>query len=695
MDSRTKPGSDGGMTKHGFALSLGTAALLASTPAGAQLPEHFPGTGLKPRGITLEVPLEHTRASGGVPTLVGRSSRYFAGPGQPPLPIFLNRNGGRYTPGRDDSRANTSIVPNSASTVTAFSGTQAQWQQVVACVRAQFAPFNAVIVESEPSSGEYVEAVIGGRPGQVGLPNGVGGVAPIDSFQCNIIPNAIVFAFSDVYGNNPQDVCETAAQEIAHAISLDHELHCPDPMTYLSGCGDKSFRDVDAQCGEYQARACNCGRSRQNSVQVLIEKLGASNGTNPNPPPADPTPPTVAVTSPAHNASLAGDTTLTITANAQDNVGVVATELVWPYSNTVFPCPTNQNGGSVVCTRSGNTSTWQLRVGQGDRRFSVRARDAAGNQAVTPERLIHLGTTTPTPTDTTPPTIAITSPANGASIPGSRTIQIVATAQDDTSLGAVELVWAFGGDTFPCPFTGQGVSCAQSGSTYTWSLNVGVGTRQFSARAIDTAGNTTRTPDFTISLTTEPATPPTNPGPDTVAEDNDSAAEAFPTRCGNAIDLVVSNTDEDWFAYDAPTGTAIELGVGATGTVIGVELYADDGTSRLASTADIVSTGGTISATSLGPRILARITTPATSAPYRLTAVCAAANPPATPQPTDPPVMMPPETEEPNPTTPLDRGDEAVRRRLGGGCSVGGDADLGLLLLGVGLVAVLGARRRP
>ena len=75
-----------------------------------------------------------------------------------------------------------------------------------------FGPYNAVIVEVEPPNGEYIEAVIGGFPQELGLPNGVGGVAPIDSSRCRIIPNAIVYAFAGVYGNQMQDVCETAAQ---------------------------------------------------------------------------------------------------------------------------------------------------------------------------------------------------------------------------------------------------------------------------------------------------------------------------------------------------------------------------------------------------------------------------------------------------------------------------------------------------
>jgi len=643
-----------------------------ASPAYADLP--------KPRGITLEMPLEHARASGGVQTLVGRPrSIAFAGPGQPPLPIFLNRNGGTYRPGNDDSRANTSIVPNSPSTVTPFRGSAAQWQAVVSCVTTMFAPFNVQIVETEPARGEYVEAVIGGSPDQVGLPRGVGGVAPIDSFQCNIIPNAIVFAFSDVYANDPQDTCETAAQEIAHAISLDHELHCPDPMTYLSGCGAKAFRDLDAQCGEFQARACNCGRSRQNSVQVLIEKLGASNGMVVPPPPGDMTAPTINVTAPTDPATMNGDQVITISADIRDNNAVAATELVWLYTQAVWPCPANLNGGSVVCTRSGNISTWRVNVGQGDRRYKIRARDNSGNQFETPERVIHLGMTgPPPPTDTTPPVAAITSPADGAQLPAMTTIQIVAHATDTNGLGSIELVWSQGTDAFPCPFTSQGVNCAKNGDDYTWSLNVGVGTRRFAVRAIDPAGNSFTTPERGVMLVTGTTMPPPM-GADTVAEDNDSAAEAFPTRCGNAIDLVVTRLDEDWFAYDTPAGTDIELGITAmAGVPIAAELYDVDGRTMIAGVPDVVVAGGTIHATSVGARVLARITTSAASASYRLSATCTAGAVPVSPDggvrtSTNPP------------------GGGGGGNIVRGGCSTGGTPGEGgawMVLMGLALLAV-------
>jgi len=196
-------------------------------------------------------------------------------PGGPPLPIFMNFNGGTYSGGFDNSANNvSSVVGQGQATISAFSGTPQQRQQIMDCVIDQFSRFNAFVTDVEPTQGDYIESIVGGHPSQVGLPNGVGGVAPIDNFRCNVISRAIVYTFTDNIGNNPQRVCEVVAQEVAHAISLDHEFLCEDPMSYLNGCGAKEFRDIDAQCGEYSPRACNCNRPSHNSVEILLEKLG-------------------------------------------------------------------------------------------------------------------------------------------------------------------------------------------------------------------------------------------------------------------------------------------------------------------------------------------------------------------------------------------------------------------------------------
>ena len=231
-----------------------------------------------------------------VPIRVAPNVKFAPGPGADPLPIYLNRSGGTFTAGTDDSANNVSSVVSyagvSSATVPAYNGSN--WGQVVSCVQQQFSRFNVVVTDVEPAGGIYVEAVFGGDGSAVGF-GGYGGVAPIDSSTCQSIPNAIVYIFTDNLGGSAQVMCEVAAQEIAHAFSLDHQYLCEDPMTYLSGCGAKSFQDVDAQCGEYEPRACICGRPSQNSVQVLYEKLGVAGGGGgggggepPPPPPEDP-----------------------------------------------------------------------------------------------------------------------------------------------------------------------------------------------------------------------------------------------------------------------------------------------------------------------------------------------------------------------------------------------------------------------
>jgi uncharacterized protein (TIGR03382 family) len=160
-----------------------------------------------------------------------------------------------------------------------------QWSDVMTCVRQQFSRFNVEITDVDPGSTPHYESVVAGSPQILGMAAGVGGVSPFTS-NCDLIPNSIVFTFTDVLPANPQIICEVAAQEIAHSFGLDHEFLCSDPMTYLSGCGAKGFQDVFAPCGEGEARTCaqpgqyDCGYAEQNSVQLLTERVGLKDGAD-------------------------------------------------------------------------------------------------------------------------------------------------------------------------------------------------------------------------------------------------------------------------------------------------------------------------------------------------------------------------------------------------------------------------------
>ena len=229
--------------------------------------------------------------------------------------IYLNPCWGscRFSGGwPNDARVNRSSIVRGTATISQFAFGESTWNAVVECVKDMYKEYNIVVTDVDPGNVDHFEAVVAGRPQNIGAGNGVGGVAP---FTCGIINNAVTFSFANIYGGSVQAICETVAQESAHAFGLEHELHCPDPMTYLSGCGKKSFQDFDARCGEYSARSCSCGGSTQNSHRLLLGHFGS----------ATPSPPTVTITAPENGAQVSRG--FVVRFDAEDNRGVTRTEL--------------------------------------------------------------------------------------------------------------------------------------------------------------------------------------------------------------------------------------------------------------------------------------------------------------------------------------------------------------------------------
>lgn len=193
--------------------------------------------------------------------------------------VYLNRTGVTVTPGASDARVNRSSVTKQPATIPAWNASDELWAETVTCLEAMFAPFDVELTETDPGTTPHIEAVFGGNPSLLGLGPRVGGAAPLSS-TCAVVENAMVFAFTDILMPKGQAVCETMAQEIAHAYGLDHELLSSDPMSYLPHNGDRTFQDVMASCGETTARPCGIGttscRAQQNSYAILLERLGAS-----------------------------------------------------------------------------------------------------------------------------------------------------------------------------------------------------------------------------------------------------------------------------------------------------------------------------------------------------------------------------------------------------------------------------------
>lgn len=248
--------------------------------------------------------------------------------------IYMNRCMGGCTVRRAGS-TNSTTVPDSSNIIGVSQGTLSQlsvsdftWNQIMMCMRDVFGPFNVNITDVDPGSAPHFEIMLGGTPGQVGMSNGIGGVSPATC--ASYIPNSLVFVF-DVWGDDVEEICSTAAQEIAHSFSLDHTTEASDPLTYFSFNGRKRFKNGNEPCGSdcvngsagglqctganQQTRACFCGGSQQNPTAEIKALFG--DGT--------PTPPIVKVLSPKTGDNVAPG--FPVTTEVTDDQGVQKVEL--------------------------------------------------------------------------------------------------------------------------------------------------------------------------------------------------------------------------------------------------------------------------------------------------------------------------------------------------------------------------------
>ena len=134
----------------------------------------------------------------------------------------------------------------------------------------------------------------------------------------------------------------------------------------------------------------------------------------------DTTSPTVHMTAPADGATISGDATLT--ASATDNLAL--TKVQFLIDNVIV---------ATITASPYTTSINTLLYTEGPHAIAAKAFDGAGNRS---SDTIHV-TVVHTPTDLQPPTVTITSPANGTHVTG--TIAVTANATDNVSVSKVEL----------------------------------------------------------------------------------------------------------------------------------------------------------------------------------------------------------------------------------------------------------------
>jgi hypothetical protein len=187
----------------------------------------------------------------------------------------------------------------------------------------------------------------------------------------------------------------------------------------------------------------------------------------------DTTPPTVTFSSPASGATVGG--TQTVTATAADDVGVAGVEFF------VDGAPLGADSTAPYEVAWDTTTATN-----GSHTLTARARDAAGN--ISTSAPVTVTVANGPPPDTTVPTVAISSPASGATVSG--TVPVTATASDNVGVTGVE-------------FFGDGVSLGtDSTSPYevAWDTTTASnGSHTLTARARDAAGNTTTSAAVTVT----------------------------------------------------------------------------------------------------------------------------------------------------------------------------------------------------
>jgi len=203
---------------------------------------------------------------------------------------------------------------------------------------------------------------------------------------------------------------------------------------------------------------------------------------------ADNRAPKVDVTAPTAGATVSG--TVRLAATASDRSGVAQVE--WYV-----------DGARVA---SDSAAPWEASwsstsVANGQHTIVAKARDGAGNWGASSAVSVQVANGA-TPSDTTPPTVWVTSPAAGATVSG--TVTLAADASD--AVGVTQAKWYV-----------DGVEVAWDGAApwqASWSsTTVASGLHTIFAKAADAAGNWGTSPTISVTVATVTPTPTPTPTP--------------------------------------------------------------------------------------------------------------------------------------------------------------------------------------
>jgi hypothetical protein len=305
--------------------SLVTAVVLAGCGSG-------PGQGEADPGSVAMIPVFDPASDVGGP-LSGPLSAdlvtpdfegdFLEAPGDPgtggaPKVFYLNYADGRALP-RTSPNPCRSTAPKF---VCDFAPTLIECQrQIQAYLDRWYADFNIVFTFTRPTSGSfYTEVVSSGGGKWCDAADNVAGVAP---FLCDDLAGGVAYTFNG--GTNAKQTAVIIAQEQAHLVGLEHTLSTRDIMdpTICPNCD--GFEKVDNRIQDDR-----CGRSTQNSYQMMKDRLGVwTGGIKPTPLGCQPDSgaPLVQILAPTANATVTDSFMLRVQASDECKVSRVTVDV--------------------------------------------------------------------------------------------------------------------------------------------------------------------------------------------------------------------------------------------------------------------------------------------------------------------------------------------------------------------------------
>ncbi len=233
----------------------------------------------------------------------------------------------------------------------------------------------------------------------------------------------------------------------------------------------------------------------------------------------DTTPPAVAMTAPAAGTTVAAS--VTVSASASDNVGVVGVQFVLDGANL----------GAEV-TASPFSVTWNtLGSANGTHTLRAVARDAAGNTATSASISVTVNN------DVTPPVASMTAPQDGASVSGSA-VTVSASVSDNVGVAGVQFL--LDGAPLGSPLTSAPYSVA-------WNSTAAAnGSHTLAVRAWDAAGNavTSTSIAVTVNNSNVPLTIDVVASGDQATSKTTVTSSTFSTTAGNELLLAFIATDD-------------------------------------------------------------------------------------------------------------------------------------------------------